>query len=73
MHLFDIQPVNQNHGCVLSISGDLLYLLRNIPTIVRIMCMRHGCEGVMHAQFIMIGLCIGNKYCFGGVRSFKTN
>ena len=53
--------------CILRISGYLLCTLCNIPTVLGIRYVVHGCEGVIYVYLIVINIHIGLKlFCGGG-------
>ena len=52
--------------CVLGLSGNLLWMMWNITTIVGIISGVHSCKWIIYVKLIVIDLCIGTLYCYGG-------
>ena len=62
VHAFDIQLEDWNSAIIVGLSRNVLYIVKNISTVVRITHRRNTYKCGIYMQLIVIDLFIGNNY-----------
>ena len=64
--MFDLQYMDRNNICFSVISKDLFSMLKNITTLVGILCKDCGFKCILYGWSIIINLLVSTRLCCGG-------